>query len=147
MKPKKARACRPTEFDLVSDVHGRLKKIPGISPCFEVPLMGRSVDLAYIHKRSVVTVEFKLRDWKRAILQAKDHLLGADYAYICLPARAISEELRRVLREVGVGLLFYSKTGDWPFETAIEACRSRETWSVARSGVIKYIKANLGVTP
>lgn len=106
----------------------------------EVPLLGRTIDLVYIIENSVVTVEFKLRDWRRAISQARDHLLGADYAYICMPRRKITDGLRIELEKAGVGLAFYREKDEWPFEVAVRAPRSKETWSVARAMLVDHIE-------
>jgi hypothetical protein len=111
-----------------------------VSVSHEVPLLGRTVDLVYIADGSVVTVEFKLHDWRRAIAQARDHLLGADYAYICMPERRITDRLKSELESTGVGLAFYREKEEWPFEVAVSAPRSKETWSVARDMLIEYVK-------
>jgi hypothetical protein len=113
--------------------------LKNVSVSHEVPLLGRFVDLVYIKDGRVVTVEFKLRDWRRAIAQAKDHLLGADYAYVCMPERKISDKLRKELKKAGVGLIFYRKGTTWPFDEVIGAPRSQETWSVARALLVDYV--------
>ena len=92
--------------------------------CCEVPILGRSVDLAYVHDQVLITVEFKLRDWRRAIVQALDHMLGADYCYVCMPKRSVSELMRLELEKTGIGLLFFQEDEEWPFAEVIEARRS-----------------------
>lgn len=120
----------------------RLKDNPSIDVCCEVPILGRSVDLAYVENEFIVTIEFKLGNWRKALVQARDHLLGADYAYICMPRRRVSDDMRAELEQVGVGLVFYTESREWPFEEVIKAKRSRETWEVARSWVLEYIEKN-----
>ena len=110
----------------------------------EVPILGRSVDLAYLTEEEVYTVEFKLRDWRRAIRQARDHLLGTDYAYICMPRRKVSDAMMSELQSVGVGLLFFCDEGDWPFEEIVEAPRSQVTSEIARKWTVEYIQNNEG---
>jgi hypothetical protein len=118
----------------------RIKTSGLVNVSHEVPLLGRTVDLVYIVEDSVFTVEFKMHDWRRAISQARDHLLGADYAYICMPKRRITEGLRVELEKAGVGLAFYKEDDEWPFEIAVSAPRSRETWSVARAILVNHVE-------
>jgi hypothetical protein len=134
-----AQNVQPGERDLQQDCLERLQSLKNVSVSHEVPLLGRFVDLVYIKDGRVVTVEFKLRDWRRAIAQAKDHLLGADYAYVCMPERKISDKLRKELKKAGVGLIFYRKGTTWPFDEVIGAPRSQETWSVARALLVDYV--------
>lgn len=79
----------------------------------EVPLGSRSIDMVLIDKeQKISTIEFKLSNWKHAIAHARDHALGADYAYICLPVKAWPGELKIVAKQQGIGvLLFYPATG------------------------------------
>ena len=52
----------------------------------EVPFLSRSIDMVLVtHKNEIVSIEFKLKNWKQAIKQALDHKNGADRAYICMP--------------------------------------------------------------
>jgi hypothetical protein len=111
-----------------------------LQACRNLPLLGRCADLAYVCGSDVVTIEFKLHDWKRALVQARDHQLASDFAYVCMPRRRVSEQLACALSESGVGLMFFMDRGEWPFETAIEARRSSDTWQTARSSALEYIR-------
>ncbi|NLN81034.1 MAG: hypothetical protein GX136_00570 [Clostridiales bacterium] len=55
----------------------------------------------------VISIEFKVNNWKHAIVQAKNHKLGADKAYICLPKRKLTEALSRAVTNAKIGLLFF----------------------------------------
>lgn len=128
-----------TECEIVADSFRRILSRRSVTVCCNVPLLGRCVDLAYITGRALITVEFKLRDWRRAILQARDHKLAADFAYICMPRRAVSGTMLAELTQSGVGLAFYRESGAWPFQKIVAAKRSTEKWSVARRSVQNYI--------
>jgi len=132
---------RWSEAHLVQGALRRVEKA-GLLACREVSLLGRCVDLAFIQQKRLVTVEFKLRNWRKALSQAVDHLLAADHAYVCMPRRVVSDVMREEFSKVGVGLFFYRGRGDWPFETVIEAPKSMETWSVARSLLLERIRSN-----
>ena len=130
-----------SEHAIVADVLSRLRK-KGFKACQELPLLGRSVDLAYIHEKDLITFEFKIKDWKKAIRQARDHQLGANYSYICLLERNVTTRLIEELTKTGVGLAFYRDVGEWPFEIVVAAERSTETWSEANRALHHYIAAH-----
>jgi len=132
---------RPSEAGLVRGALRRIEK-SGLLACREVSLLGRCIDLAFVQQKRLITVEFKLRDWRKALSQAVDHLLGADHAYVCMPKRKVSDTMREEFCRVGVGLFFYRARGDWPFEIVIEAPKSNETWSAARSLLLHRIRSN-----
>jgi hypothetical protein len=74
----------------------------------EVPFLSRCIDAAYINlNNEIVTIEFKLQNWRHAIRQARDHALGADNVYICLPAEKLNEKILRSIRAEYMGLLLY----------------------------------------
>lgn len=122
-----------SEAELVWAVYQRLLTVEGLRVKREVPVLGRCVDLVYLRSNRVYSVEFKLQNWRRGLRQARDHRLGADYAFICMPERKVSAVMREELREAGVGLLFYDESGDWPFRKVVPAPKSTEIWSVARA--------------
>jgi len=131
------------ETNLVQDSLKLIRNKPNVIACQEVPILGRSVDIAYLsEEEELITVEFKLKDWKRALRQAKDHMLAADFAYICMPYRTVTETMKSYLQEAGVGLLFYKQEENWPFEEIIKARKSSETWDIIRQETINYIRRN-----
>lgn len=74
----------------------------------EVPFLSRCIDLVMINDKSeVISVEFKVSDWRHAIEQAVNHKLGSDKAYICIPKRTVTDTLAEAVIKAGVGLLFY----------------------------------------
>ena len=74
----------------------------------EVPFLSRCIDMVLIVREcETITIEFKINNWRQAIRQAKNHMLGADRAYICLPKREPSIELVNALHEAGIGLFLY----------------------------------------
>jgi hypothetical protein len=133
-----------SERALVKQCLKVIRSCPQVHVCCEVPVLGRSADLAYILDGVLTTIEFKLKDWRRAIAQVQDHLLGADYCYVCMPKRRVSDVMRSELLAQGIGLLFHRDDGEWPFEKVIEARRSEHTWGVARRWAVEYIYENEG---
>lgn len=132
---------KTTEHDLVSSAYSRLARGGADVLCMEVPTLGRAIDLVLYRKRTLTSVEFKLKNWKRALNQARDHRLVADYAYVCMPAKkSVPKNLEECFRKAGVGLLFYSDKGKNPFVEIIPAPKSCEIWAVARKRLIEYVK-------
>lgn len=74
----------------------------------EIPFLSRCIDVVYINQYDeVVSIEFKIKDVHHAIEQAKNHKLGADKSYICLPKRKLSEKTMNEIINENLGLLFY----------------------------------------
>lgn len=138
---------RISEETLVKHAVERLQQTDGVSVGTEVPLAGRLVDLVYVQAEEVFTIEFKLADWRRALRQARDHLLGADKAFVCMPPRKVSQDMRDEFERAGIGLLFFRDDWDWPFELVIEAPPSQETWVVARRQVYEVVADEPGRRP
>ena len=54
----------------------------------------------------------KLRDWKKAIVQAKNYQLGADYVYIAFPLMKSYNVIRKAeitLKKEGIGFLIVNE--------------------------------------
>lgn len=117
----------------------RVKKFSNVLACREAPLLGRAVDLVFIRGTIVITVEFKLRDWRKGIKQARDHQIASDYSYLCMPRREITEALRGELEKYGIGLYFFEERDAWPFYKVIPAKRPKYKWKTARKNLWDYI--------
>ncbi|HBD24594.1 MAG: hypothetical protein A2566_02635 [Candidatus Zambryskibacteria bacterium RIFOXYD1_FULL_40_13] len=74
----------------------------------EVPFYNKSIDLVYYNEQGILcALEFKIHDWKKALKQASDHLIGAQSSYICIPSNKDSDELRRVIKDSKCGLILF----------------------------------------
>lgn len=101
----------------------------------EIGLLSRSIDMVLFDDESLITIEFKIRDWRKAIIQSKDHLIAADYAYLCMPNKKISKDLIELLEKNGIGLWLYDASEDRLIE-AITALKSSTQWSSYRNSLI-----------
>lgn len=99
------------EAEMVTLAVAHLRRQGYLVAC-EVPCLGRSIDIAYITENDeVVSIEAKLRNWRHAIRQARDHSLAADFSFVLLPREANATKVR-VLDAYGVGwMCFDSCTG------------------------------------
>ena len=58
----------------------------------------------------MISVELKLSDWKKALVQAQNYQLGSDYVYVAFPdtkRTLIQKKVEPLLIKKGIGLLFY----------------------------------------
>ena len=124
---------------MVKSAYARLRRAAGTRAFHEVPLLGRSIDIVYMRGSSLTSVEFKLSNWRRALVQARDHQLAVDFSYVCMPQRSFTEPMRVAFREVGVGLMFFSMDERWPFHKVLAAKRSRAKWAEARAWLFEYV--------
>jgi hypothetical protein len=96
------------ELDMVLDCYTFFKNVVGFEHVvLEVPFLSRCIDMVLINENGVIfTIEFKVHNIKQAIKQARDHSLGADYAYICIPEKKkVNMEL---FRNENIGLFLYN---------------------------------------
>ena len=86
----------------------------------EVPFLSRCIDLVLIDSKGrIISIEFKINNWRHAIEQACNHKLGSDKAYICIPKRTITDSLSSAIKDAGIGLLFYDSQKDEPIYEVI----------------------------
>lgn len=95
-------------------------------------------DIVAYNNMTLVAVELKLNDWKKALIQAKNYQLGAEYVYIAFPLKKSYLVLRKakdeLLRE-GIGLLIVHE--DLKVREVIAAKKSQKTFGVLCASEIK----------
>ncbi len=125
------------EIDMVKDCYQYVEHLPEYKKAVcEIPFFARCIDMVLVSSGDeLVTIEFKLKNWREAIQQALDHKKGTDYAYICLPQRTPSEKLISALNEAGVGLLLYHADAECKLEEFIPAPKN--------DGAIPYFHQSL----
>jgi len=75
---------------------------------YEIRIGFCRADIVAFKNDTVVGVELKICDWKKAIIQAKNYQLGCDYIFLAFPHSKISNVLyktEQIFREEGLGLL------------------------------------------
>lgn len=112
----------------------------------EVSVLNRCIDIVYLNEdEELITIEVKLRDWRKALRQASDHQLYADKSYICLPKPRgeINQTLLATLEQSGIGLFWFeveSSQNELRFEKQVEARKSGSSWPVARKKVESFLQ-------
>jgi predicted P-loop ATPase/GTPase len=119
-----------TEAEMVLN---SINKLPG-KVYTEVPMFSGSCDVVFIVNDEINAVEFKLKDWKRAIDQASRHKLIAEKCWVCL--LVVSEKAKEYAKIKGVGILEYSEK----MQPIIEA-KKNLTWEPEKKRVLKYLEA------
>jgi hypothetical protein len=135
-------AARVSEDDLIDRVKPTLQ--PDYKVFEEVGLFNRSIDMVLLNDSDLVTVEFKIRDWRQAVRQIKGHLIAADFAYLCMPNRRVSDQLLELLTTYGIGLWLY----DFGMNTLIERVKPRRStsqWTYYRSSLISKLLEREGL--
>lgn len=77
---------------------------------WRVPLYDRVIDLVAIDKEgNLIGIEFKLRNWKRALEQVRTNLNAFDYGYVCLPGGNYLNRLLKKAKQLGIGVMIYNE--------------------------------------
>jgi hypothetical protein len=102
------------ELELIHPVETYLKQ-KGYKIKHEIKIGYCRADLVGIKNNTIIAIELKLREWKKAIIQAKNYQLGADLVYIAIPllrAPTLLRKKQHILENEGIGLLTVNeKTG------------------------------------
>jgi hypothetical protein len=104
----------------------------------EVPNMGQSADIVLSKDMKLSFVEAKIKNWDRALKQCKAHELVADYIYIAIATKSISEDLLNKAQQKGYGIIHF----DWLSGNCIlklEAKENTKIWEPQRT----ILKSNL----
>jgi len=109
----------------------------------EVPVFCRSIDLVKYNKKknTVSAVEFKTKNWRRAVEQVMSTAISFDYVEICVrkPKTVKAQEtIKEYCSAIGVGVYFFD-TGALNFEHILEPEKVEKIWNVQKAQVIDFI--------
>lgn len=110
----------------------------------EVPVFCRSVDLVKYNKdeNTVTAIEFKTKNWKRAIEQVMSTAISFDYVEICIRKPKTQKAQENVLQHcsiMGVGVYFFD-IDTMGFEHSILPQKVEKIWKVQKTQVIEFIE-------
>jgi len=71
--------------------------------------VARSLDSVFVATR-IVTVEAKIRDWRKALRQAIANTWFASHSYVLMPANRLSRTIFRQAARFGIGVMSYDGT-------------------------------------
>lgn len=95
------------ELELIKPVSDYLKN-QGYNVKREIKIGYCIADIVAFKKNEVIAVELKLKDWKKAIIQARNYQLGTDFVFIAVPLFRVYNIIRKAeyyLKKEGIGLL------------------------------------------
>jgi hypothetical protein len=130
------------ELDMVNDCFEYLKDLAMYKYIvLEIPFLSRCIDMVLITpNEKLITIEFKISDINHAIEQARDHRLGADYSFICIPKRKNIEN--QLFKKEKIGLLYYNKDQKVKIETIIIAPYNKPVELFRKQLINNTIKVN-----
>lgn len=126
------------ESELREPVHNMFRK-GHYSIYNEVRLFSRQIDIVAKKKSKLITVELKLRNWRRAIDQACLNMRVSNYSYIALPESVLCRIDRRMFLDAytnGIGLI--SVDGD--ANVIMKPERSKKIQPYLRRNFLKFIR-------
>ncbi len=120
----------------------KYNKLDVITEC-EVPVFCRSVDLVTFNTKQneLTSIEFKTKDWRRAIEQVMSTSVSFDNLEICIRKPQRKETQMRIVEECaekGIGVYFFD-TVTREFEHSLMPKSTHRVWNVQRNQVIDYI--------
>jgi hypothetical protein len=99
------------ESELFKPVSDYFRK-KGYMVRYEIRIGFCRADIVAFKGSKTTAVELKIRDWKKAIIQAKNYQLGSNYVYLAMPLSKVYNILRKAehnLRKEGIGLLIVNE--------------------------------------
>jgi hypothetical protein len=130
----------PAETDLHGPVLAWLRGAGVGEPFAEVPTHGRSrADVVGIRSADgmLVTVEIKVRDWRRAVHQALLNKYVANESYVAMWWSSISRGCEAECAEAGIGLLSVEPEGCSVVVRAAQGDPSPRLMSLVRDRLVK----------
>lgn len=110
----------------------------------EVPVFCRSVDLVkYDKKQNTVTaIEFKTKNWKRAVEQVVSTAISFDFIEICIrkpKTQKAQENVAYNCSIMGIGVYFFD-IDNMEFEHFVLPQKVEKIWKVQKTQVIEFIE-------
>ena len=132
------------ELELIKPVSDYFKKL-NYNVFYEIRIGFCRADIVCFKNIEVVAIELKLKNWKKAIIQAKNYQLGADFVYIAVPLMRSYNILRKAedkLKNEGIGFLVINEK-DSEVRKIINAKSSkRKICNISENGIKRKNKKN-----
>ncbi len=110
----------------------------------EVPVFCRSIDLVVynIHDSTIDAIEFKTKNWKRALEQVLSIAISFDYVEICIQKPRTIKAQETIISQcssLGVGV-YFCDTVSMNYEHVVLPQKTEKIWNVQKSQVIDFIR-------
>ncbi len=103
-----------SEYEMVQNVKPLFEKEYEVFE--EVKIFTRAIDIVLKKDNKIISIEFKLRDWKKAFEQISDYQIVSDYTYLCIPKKNLRSTTIDKLLSKGIGLFSYDYKTNELFE-------------------------------
>jgi len=92
------------EEEMQNHLSEYLKK-EGFEVYSEIRFLEKKIDLIYIKRKQLISIELKVQNWKRALWQAYVNQLFTSKSYVCLWSEVIKNIDKREFEKFGIGVL------------------------------------------
>jgi hypothetical protein len=80
----------------------------------QIPFISRIIDIVEITKSgSIISYELKIKNWKKAIEQIRNHSIASHYSYLCMPKRRVGAKKLYIVSEIcekeGFGFILWDE--------------------------------------
>lgn len=107
---------------------------------WQVPFFNKVIDLVAIdNQNNLVGIEFKLKDWKKALKQAITNSNAFDYLYVCVPGGKYTLSLIEKANELGIGVMIYNSEVN-TIRIIHAAEKINRQWLPNKNFLINYVK-------
>lgn len=109
----------------------------------EIPFMSRIIDLVLLENEYIVTIEFKIKDWRKAINQMLEHRIASDLCALCMPQERVSNsKLNMIKNELSIyGFGFYIwNEKDKNLTTVLKGQKNYTISEIASNKLLENIK-------
>lgn len=135
------------ELELIKPVYDYLKK-QGYNVYKEAKIGFHRADLLGFKGDEVVAVELKLTEWKKAIVQVKNYMFGADYVYLAVPLFKSYNILRKAeyfFKKEGIGFLIINEKTSNVSEIIKPLKSKKKIASITKKEIIKSKRSRVKV--
>ncbi|WPQ64582.1 hypothetical protein SIO70_06845 [Chitinophaga sancti] len=126
------------EYSVVKHISTYLKELD-YDILHEVPNMGQSVDIVGQKGRWLTFIEVKINNWNRAFDQCKTHELVADFIFIGIATKKVSEQLKIKAKEKGYGIIHFNPNNNL-CEFIIKPSLNKKIWLPQREILLSKIQ-------
>lgn len=105
--------------------------------------MSRIIDLVLLENEYIVTIEFKIKDWRKAINQMLEHRIASDLCALCMPQERVSNsKLNMIKNELSIyGFGFYIwNEKDKNLTTVLKGQKNYTISEIASNKLLENIK-------
>lgn len=114
-------------------------KKQGFNVFKEIPFLEKRIDLLCVNKDQILSIELKIKDWKRVLWQAYINQLFTTKSYVCIWHKTLNCIDKNEFAKFGIGIISMDEKSN--FITILEAKKSKYMYSE----LLEKLKEKLGI--